>query len=191
MSPRNKIQNEAVRQASIERIMQTCLDLFSRQGYAATSVNQIAREAGVSKGLLYNYYASKQEMLKALFLYFSREEHQIMEVVVDDNPHVFLQNIIRMTCQEIRDKKDIWRMITAMSMQPDMYAFIHDIAQTKMEKYFTLLEDLMQRIGRSDPAGESKMLAATLDGIALHYLVSGEDYPMKDVEQFLIHKYSS
>jgi AcrR family transcriptional regulator len=169
--------------------MDACLDLFSRQGYAATSVSQIAREAGVSKGLLYNYYSSKQEMLKALFLHFSKEEHQIMEAVVDDDPHIFLQNIIRMTCREIREKKDIWRMITAMSMQPDMYSFIHDIAQAKMEKYFTLLEDLMGKIGMNNPAGEAKMLAATIDGIAMHYLVSGEDYPMGELEDFLIQKY--
>ena len=190
MSPRNKIQNEAVRQASIDRIMQACLTLFSRQGYAATSVNQIAREAGVSKGLLYNYFSSKNEMLKELFLYFSKEEHQIMEAVVDDDPHVFLQNIIRMTCSEIREKKDIWRMITAMSMQPDMYAFIHDIAKAKMHKYFALLEELMDGVGIENPAGEAKMLAATLDGIAMHYLVSGENYPMQETENYLIQKYS-
>ena len=190
MSPRSKIQNEAVRQASIDRIMQACLLLFSRQGYAATSVNQIAREAGVSKGLLYNYFSSKHEMLKELFLYFSKEEVQIMQVVADEDPYVFLQNIIRMTCREIREKKDIWRMITAMSMQPDMYAFIHDIALDKMSKYFALLEKLMATIGIENPAGEAKMLAATLDGIAMHYLVAGENYPMQETEKYLIQKYS-
>ena len=68
MSPRNKIQNEAIRRASIDRIMDACLELFSRQGFAATSVNQIAKEAGVSKGLIYNYFESKEALIKEIVL---------------------------------------------------------------------------------------------------------------------------
>jgi len=40
--------------------------LFARKGIAATGVTEIAREAGISLGLLYHYYASKEDLFAAL-----------------------------------------------------------------------------------------------------------------------------
>lgn len=191
MSPRNKIQNDAVRQASIERIMEACLELFSRQGFAATSVNQIAVRAGVSKGLLYNYFKSKHEMLQELILFFSREAEQMIGNIQSDDPRVFLRNLISVSFLEVRERTDVWRMVTAMSMQPDMHTFIHDFALEKRAEYMPLLEDLLRKTGWQDPANEALVLGATLDGVAMHYLVSGEDYPMDSTEDYLIKKYCS
>jgi len=42
--------------AKIATILQTAKTLFKKQGYAATTTNQIAAEAGVSIGLLYKYF---------------------------------------------------------------------------------------------------------------------------------------
>lgn len=53
--PRTAEQLEHIRQESRERILSSALRLFARHGYAATSVRMIAREAGASLGLLYNY----------------------------------------------------------------------------------------------------------------------------------------
>ena len=39
------------------------MDLFSRQGVDNTSIKDIAREAGVAQGLLYHYFASKDDLL--------------------------------------------------------------------------------------------------------------------------------
>ena len=40
--------------------------LFESQGYFATTIEQITIEAGVSKGLVYNYFESKEELLAGL-----------------------------------------------------------------------------------------------------------------------------
>lgn len=47
-------------------ILQTALDLFSENGYDATSVAQICQGAQVSKGAFYHHFASKQELFLAL-----------------------------------------------------------------------------------------------------------------------------
>jgi TetR/AcrR family transcriptional repressor of mexJK operon len=39
--------------------------VFARDGYEGASMSRIAQEAGVSKGTLYNYYASKAELFAA------------------------------------------------------------------------------------------------------------------------------
>ena len=66
MSPRTKAQLEAVKEAAREKILDAGLLLFARKGVAATGVTEIAREAGVSLGLLYHYYTSKEELFAAL-----------------------------------------------------------------------------------------------------------------------------
>lgn len=66
MSPRTKAQFEAMQDKAREKILDAGLVLFARKGLAATGVTEIAKEAGVSLGLLYHYYASKEELFAAL-----------------------------------------------------------------------------------------------------------------------------
>jgi len=49
-----------------DELLDAALELFVEQGYAHTSVAQIARTAGVSKGAVYLYFPSKQAILEGL-----------------------------------------------------------------------------------------------------------------------------
>ncbi len=47
-------------------LLDAALELFVDRGFAATRLEDVARNAGVSKGTLYLYYANKEELLKAV-----------------------------------------------------------------------------------------------------------------------------
>lgn len=47
-------------------ITRAAMDAFAENGYAATKVNDVARRAGVSKGLLYLYFKTKEDLFKAV-----------------------------------------------------------------------------------------------------------------------------
>ncbi len=49
-----------------QEILEVALDLFSTQGFEATSVSQIADAVGIRKASLYSHFASKQDILDAL-----------------------------------------------------------------------------------------------------------------------------
>jgi AcrR family transcriptional regulator len=49
-----------------ERILEAALDLFARQGFAGTSVRQLARAVGLRESSLYNHFASKEAIYHAL-----------------------------------------------------------------------------------------------------------------------------
>lgn len=49
-----------------EEIIAAALDLFVERGYASTRLDDVATRAGVSKGTLYLYYESKEELFKAV-----------------------------------------------------------------------------------------------------------------------------
>lgn len=51
-----------------ESIIQAAHTLFVRQGYHGTSMRQIAEEAGIAVGGIYNYFSGKEEIFKAVFL---------------------------------------------------------------------------------------------------------------------------
>lgn len=48
-----------------EQILNAAITLFDEKGYGNTTISEIAKKAGISKGLIYNYYNSKLDILKA------------------------------------------------------------------------------------------------------------------------------
>jgi AcrR family transcriptional regulator len=57
-----------MRQTSVvDDVMQAALELFAGQGYANTSVQQVVETAGVTKGALYHYFHSKDDLLFAIY----------------------------------------------------------------------------------------------------------------------------
>ncbi len=51
-----------------EAILQATLQLITEQGFHATPMSQIAKEAGVAAGTIYLYFQNKEELLNALYL---------------------------------------------------------------------------------------------------------------------------
>ena len=54
------------KEARPQELLQAALALFVEKGFAATRTEEVARRAGVSKGTLYLYYPSKEELFKAV-----------------------------------------------------------------------------------------------------------------------------
>ncbi len=59
--------------AARDRLYATAMELIAARGFEATTLRDIAREAGVSPGLLYRYFPSKQAVVIALYDELSAE----------------------------------------------------------------------------------------------------------------------
>ncbi|PUA40060.1 TetR family transcriptional regulator [Paenibacillus elgii] len=66
MAPLNDEQLHQIRDERKEQIMDAALKVFSRRGIAGTKMSMIAAEAGISHGLLYHYFKSKDELFTTL-----------------------------------------------------------------------------------------------------------------------------
>ena len=53
-----------------QEITAAALDAFAEKGYSATRITDVANRAGVSKGLLYLYFKTKEELFKAVIKSF-------------------------------------------------------------------------------------------------------------------------
>jgi AcrR family transcriptional regulator len=59
-------KRERRKEARPGELLDAALALFVEKGYAATKVEEVAQRAGVSKGTLFLYFASKEELFKAV-----------------------------------------------------------------------------------------------------------------------------
>ncbi|SDS10611.1 transcriptional regulator, TetR family [Paenibacillaceae bacterium GAS479] len=66
MAPYNEEQLLAIRDERREQILEAALGVFARHGPALTKMSMIAQAAGISHGLLYHYFKSKDELFIAL-----------------------------------------------------------------------------------------------------------------------------
>jgi len=57
---------ERRKEARPQELLAAALDLFVERGFAATRLDDVAKAAGVSKGTLYLYFSSKEDLFKAV-----------------------------------------------------------------------------------------------------------------------------
>ena len=86
MSPRSKQQFEEIREASQRKIFDASLELFGTKGFEATSIAQIAKSAGISKGLIYNYFESKEALLESMIHDLVSVGDEMVEQIWSDQP---------------------------------------------------------------------------------------------------------
>jgi AcrR family transcriptional regulator len=69
-------------------LLEAALTLFVEKGFAATRSEEVAKAAGVSKGTLYLYFPSKEELLKAVIQHFLGAEIEagVQEAAAADGP---------------------------------------------------------------------------------------------------------
>jgi len=67
-----------------EQIIDTAWRLFREKGFGETTINDIIREAGISKGTFYYYFRSKDNMLDTLSDIFDREYFRLAEKLPAD-----------------------------------------------------------------------------------------------------------
>jgi AcrR family transcriptional regulator len=121
MSPRTPHQFQEIREEKRALIMAVALEHFANEGYFKTTITHIARHAGISKGLMYNYFESKEELLIA-----------IINKSIEDIAHYFdpgrdgclseeeFELFIRKLFSILREKVSFWRLFSQLLLQKEV-----------------------------------------------------------------------
>ena len=72
-----------VKNQTKKKIVSAAWKLFYEQGYDDTTVDDIIRESGTSKGSFYHYFEGKDELLSTLSLLFDEKYEELMETIDD------------------------------------------------------------------------------------------------------------
>ncbi len=89
---RRRVRGEPSR----KQLMDAAIDCFARLGYQGTTIDRIARDAGVTKGALYYHFKDKEELLFAAVKDRVGEfEQQVLaEVTPDQDPMEALRHVV-------------------------------------------------------------------------------------------------
>lgn len=79
MSPRRQETNEAMRRESLQKISSAALRVFSLYGYHGATLKKITNETGLSYGLVYHYFSSKEKIFLHLVDLALKNSRQLME----------------------------------------------------------------------------------------------------------------
>jgi len=181
MSPRTPQQFEEIREEKKTLIMDVALEHFANEGYHATTINHIAKHAGISKGLLYNYFESKEALLTSII------NRSVLEIYKDfdtDRDGYLSEKefkfFVRRISQMLRENKTFWRLFFQLLMQNDV--------REQFLKSFLGSGSLFQP---SSESSEGMFLSNIVRTISEYFIrkkeIKGEDYdPLLDLNMFII-----
>ncbi|GIN71729.1 TetR family transcriptional regulator [Bacillus sp. J14TS2] len=81
MAPSKKEKQHQIHNERREQILGAAVKVFSRRGVVGTKMSMIAEEAGISHGLLYHYFKSKDELFTTLVEWAMEQSHSTMMYV--------------------------------------------------------------------------------------------------------------
>ena len=147
-----KLQDQAL-ERNQRRMEAAALRVFTRQGYHGTSVRDIAREAGVSIGNLYNYYRTKEALFVAVVKRYETRIEELRQKAIGPIEDAFspreLERLARGIREIVYDNPDYWRL---------MYIDVIEFGSRHFAPTFrSLAQNMDRRLGR-------KLRAATRNG---------------------------
>ena len=194
MSPRTVEQLAALKVVRKEQIIKQTLKLFATKGYFNTSISDIAKKLKISKGLLYNYFGSKEELLNEVISFGLNKAFEdsikITENIGEQPPNLIFRTAIEKTLEEFKEKEELWRLLLSLAIHVGSIPSVH---QTILTVYKTLTEELevlLTSIGYANPKTEAIKLGALLDGIGIQYLIFGDEYPLEEIKENIISSYT-
>src|SRR5215204_3310265 len=99
-------------------IVNSALKLFATHGYASTPVSLIARTAGVSQGLMYNFFKSKEELLREMIRLGAADIAESMRgYLTIHDPRESIRTHVLKTVKIIRQRKEFWKLLHAIRLQ--------------------------------------------------------------------------
>jgi AcrR family transcriptional regulator len=172
-------------------IRAAALELFARQGYHSTSISQIAKEAGVSKGLLYNYFASKEVLLEDIVSGALEVAEQFFEhmATAAEEPAERLRWLTEATFEAVRQNRRYWKLMAALALQSDALSELMPMLKQKQEESLRAMAALFEELGSDKPKETAYYYGAVLDGILLHYIQMEEGYPLDAMKTMVLQQF--
>ena len=139
--------------ATRQRIAETALDLFQRQGYAETTIDQIAAAAEVGRRTIFNHFPTKEAILVD-HLAIRREVmlQRLRERPPDEPPLVSLHLVLRELAEHGYDRRLLAQIRVVLTTDPHLASQELSIGAFDLEK--KLASALQERAGETRSALE-------------------------------------
>ena len=195
MAPRKPEKFAEMREKSRNHIIVKATEVFAEHGYYKTSVAMIAESAGISKGLIYNYFKSKDELLEHVFMEgFSYFDKILTIDKIEISAHKKLEILLNNYTESLKDNLPFWKLYQSVISQPYVSQKLAKFKEYYESVFGPLLMGIFielygTELSEMEVQIEVMIFAAFLDGIAFDYVIMGEAYPLDAIRQKLLEKY--
>ncbi len=173
-----------------EKILDAALELFAKKGYSSTPVSLIAKTAGVSQGLLYNFFTGKEEVLKEIAVAGFKQIRLTTEVYKDEHdPRKAIELHILNVVKELQNNTQFWRMMHIIRLQEYVLKTIEPFASEIVGESIRLFTNAFAALGYDNPTQEAMLLFAQIDGLVALYLFNPQ-LPIQSLAQLLINRHT-
>ena len=189
--PRTEIQFEQIREVKRKLIIDAAMVLFAEKGYYNTSINEIAKNAGISKGLVYNYFKSKEDLLKKIMISVATELSNSLDANQDGTleKHELL-NYIETLFKQIRYNFKFWKFYFAIINQPVVMRIVEKEIIEIAKPTLKMIVEYFKVNGYKQPEIEAAFFVSLLNGVCHKYLSAPELFPLEQVKKKIIKMYS-
>lgn len=133
-----------------EQLLEVAARLFAQRGLEGTTTKDIAREAGVSAGLLYHYYPSKEDLLVAVVSHFDALSRlrPLLDGHLEGSASEVLMRMLRGISTFMEEHRDVmWLCMRAAGRFPTV---AQALRQTREQMTELLASFLQGRIDRGE-----------------------------------------
>lgn len=164
-----------MKQDKKQQIVEAATKLLAEKGYEKASVKDIARESGITPGLVHYYFQNKEEILSEVVLQASNQYTHVMQALKQAVP---AEQIGKAAMGEprdrVRDQPDWYRLryeLFAIGLRnPSLADKVNHILDNGRNGITSILEQLMPESEETDAA--AAILLACFDGFALQKLLN-------------------
>lgn len=190
MSPRTKEQFTEMRNDRHQAILDAALHVFAEDTYHGASVSKIAKRAGVSKGLMYNYFESKEELLKTLvFEIADRYMERLALPKSGEFKDADFVHMVDLSFNMILEDLPLAKLFFSVYTQSDVMAIVTNKMMERVIPYMNAMTHYFQQKGHEDPQTMMRYFSATIDGIQMHVMMD-EHFPLDDVKKLIIKQFA-
>ncbi len=185
--PKTPEQYDDIRKQKKQLIMDTALELFAENGFHATSISQIAKKADISKGLSYNYFESKNEILQEIMEHGFNEIYDNLDInhdgILTEEEFTFF---IRQNFKLVNENMQHWKLFFSLLLQPKVSATFATMYEEKAGPIIEMLYQFIVSAGSRDPENDLMAVSAMIEGAFLYLVAAPDVFPAKKMEQAVI-----
>lgn len=152
------------------RILKAATVVFSRKGFHNAKVEEIAEQADVGKGTVYEYFASKKELFLEMILHTHyKYEDMVMQVLPEANTiYEKLQTLFEVTMQFLSRHKEMAQILLAdhPTVNEEVHRVLLKKERQKVEELSKMLEGAIRR-NEIRPVNTSAAALVILGSLAL------------------------
>lgn len=184
----HRIQNVEKAEGRRREILVAAAAVFARDGYASASLDDVAAQIGVTKGVIYYYFRSKEEIFTEIRATAIRDAIERLEAIVAEGgtPQQLLRAAVRDLVDHIFDDLDRYaNVLSAQRLSPESHATIRGLQRRYEHLVQQIVEDGIHAgvFAERDPRVTTFTLLRACLGIAGWYSPDGPLPPELVAEQ--------